>query len=67
MRGEGAPLAGALWALAVRDSSLVALCVSAARRAFIDDEPTDLERIAQVATLRVSRDGTVKTRPGALP
>lgn len=67
MRGEGAPLAAALWALAVRDSSLVALCVSAARRAFIDDEPTDLERIAQVATLRVSRDGTVKTRPGALP
>lgn len=67
MRGEGAPLAAALWAMAHRDPATTALCVSAARRAFVDDEPTDLERLAQVAALRVSRDGTVKTRPAALP
>jgi len=67
MRGEGAPLAAALWAMALRDESTVSLCVSAARSAFVDDEPTDLERVAQVAALRVSRDGTVKTRPAALP
>lgn len=66
MRAEGAPLAASLWALATDGHVSLSLCVVAARRAFVEDEPMDLERVAQVAALRVSRDGTVKTRPATI-
>lgn len=66
MRGEGATLAAALWTLAKGSIVETSRCVSAARRAFVDDAPQDLARVAQVARLRVGRDGTVKTAPSSV-
>lgn len=66
MRGEGATLAAALWSLAKGAIVPTSRCVSAARRAFVEDAPQDLARVAQVARLRVGRDGTVKTAPASI-
>ncbi len=66
MRGEGAPLASALWHLGKSGAAPLHRCIAAARRAFVEDEPHDLARVAQVAALRVGRDGTVKTRPSSI-
>jgi nitrite reductase/ring-hydroxylating ferredoxin subunit len=66
-RAEGAPLAAALWSLASNGVVEPSRCAAAARRAFVDDAVTDLERVAQVAALRVARDGSVKSRPASIP
>lgn len=66
LRGEGAPLAWALFALASEGLVEAARCSAAARRAFVEDARDDLERVAEVAARRVAQDGSVKKRPGSL-
>ncbi|MBL8679650.1 MAG: Rieske 2Fe-2S domain-containing protein [Myxococcales bacterium] len=66
LRAESAPLAFALWSLHVEHGVAVEACAAAAQRAFVEDAPLDLGRIAEVSELRTSRDGHGARRPGAL-
>jgi nitrite reductase/ring-hydroxylating ferredoxin subunit len=66
LRAEGAPLAFALWSLHVELGVDLESCIAAAERAFVDDSPPDLARVAEVSALRVGRDGSVARRPGAI-
>jgi hypothetical protein len=62
LRGEGVALAAALWSLAVTRTVEAHRCAAAAKRAFVEDDPPDLARVAEVAALRVAQDGAARAR-----